>query len=232
MLGQNTPEAARLRARALPLPTYLGAAPGAGAGHPAGIDRLPGPSLGGAAGGVNTCGRVAAIDGTLLRVRGGEWHTKDRAARIAAPLVYRYGGGLTPERLARVGLRLEVAPGRDRRGLHLVTARRGAYPHTDAGTEVRRVFHQLRSHAVEDGNGGLKGLFGCGDRGPTCGRMPTRRFVLGGRPRLLTRPAPPPRAWCAPQRTARRPQALPPHRLTIYARASSSSPARAERRLS
>ena len=32
----------------------------------------------------------------------------------------------------------------------LVTSKRGAYPHTDAGVEVRRIFHKLRSLANEN----------------------------------------------------------------------------------
>jgi len=35
----------------------------------------------------------------------------------------------------------------------LVTLKRGAYPHTDDRVEVRRLFHQLRSHAIENFNG-------------------------------------------------------------------------------
>ena len=41
----------------------------------------------------------------------------------------------------------------------LVASRRGAYPHTDDGVEVRRVFHQVRSHAIENFNGQFKGIF-------------------------------------------------------------------------
>jgi len=63
--------------------------------------------------------------------------------------------------------------------LTLVTPRRGASPHTDAGTEVRRVFHHLRSHAIENWNGQFKGLFDCADRVPTRGLIATRRFLLG-----------------------------------------------------
>jgi hypothetical protein len=64
-------------------------------------------------------------------------------------------------------------------GLTLVTPRRGAYPHTDDGVEVRRVFHQLRSHAIENFNGQFKGIFDSGDRVPTRGLVATRRFLLG-----------------------------------------------------
>jgi IS5 family transposase len=61
----------------------------------------------------------------------------------------------------------------------LVTARRGAYPHADAGKEVRRVFHQLRSHAVENWNEHVKALFDAHRPVPTRGLVATRRFALG-----------------------------------------------------
>ena len=64
-------------------------------------------------------------------------------------------------------------------GLTLVTPRRGAYPHADAGVEVRRVFHRLRSQAIETWNGQFTAIFECGDRVPTRGLVATRRFVLG-----------------------------------------------------
>ena len=64
-------------------------------------------------------------------------------------------------------------------GLTLVTPRRGAYPHADAGVEVRRVFHRLRSQAIETWNGQFKAIFECGDRVPTRGLIATRRFMLG-----------------------------------------------------
>ena len=35
-------------------------------------------------------------------------------------------------------------------GRLLVATRRGRYPHTDPGVEVRRVFHKLRSVAIEN----------------------------------------------------------------------------------
>jgi len=44
----------------------------------------------------------------------------------------------------------------------LVATRRGAYPHSDGGVEVRRVFHQLRSQAIEPFNGLFKNLFDWG----------------------------------------------------------------------
>ena len=61
----------------------------------------------------------------------------------------------------------------------LVTTKRGPYPHHDDGVEVRRVFHKLRSLAIENFNGQFKDIFGCLGQVPTRGLVPTRRFVLG-----------------------------------------------------
>jgi hypothetical protein len=61
----------------------------------------------------------------------------------------------------------------------LVASRRGAYPHTDDGAPVRRVFHQLRSHAIENFNGQFKGIFDAHGPVPTRGLVRTRRFALG-----------------------------------------------------
>jgi hypothetical protein len=61
----------------------------------------------------------------------------------------------------------------------LVASRRGPYPHTDGGVEVRRIFHTLRSRAIENFNGQFKGLFDCGGQVPTRGLVATRRYVLG-----------------------------------------------------
>jgi hypothetical protein len=64
-------------------------------------------------------------------------------------------------------------------GWELVATRRGPYPHTDGGVEVRRVFHHLRSRAIENFNGQFKGIFDCGGQVPTRGQIATRRYVLG-----------------------------------------------------
>jgi hypothetical protein len=61
----------------------------------------------------------------------------------------------------------------------LVTPQRGQYPHLDDGVEVRRVFHQLRSHAIENFNGQFKGIFECLGPVPTRGLMATQRYILG-----------------------------------------------------
>jgi DDE family transposase len=61
----------------------------------------------------------------------------------------------------------------------LITSRRGRYPHADGGVEVRRIFHELRSRAIENFNGQFKGIFDCGGQVPTRGLVATRRYVLG-----------------------------------------------------
>ena len=62
---------------------------------------------------------------------------------------------------------------------YLVTPRRGPYPHTDSGTKVRKVFHELRHRAIENFNGQFKSTFEFLDRVPTKGYIATARFVLG-----------------------------------------------------
>ncbi len=64
-------------------------------------------------------------------------------------------------------------------GRVLVTTRRGPYPHTDAGVEVRRIFHQLRARALENFNSQFKATFGCLGQVPTRGLVATQRFALG-----------------------------------------------------
>jgi hypothetical protein len=43
-----------------------------------------------------------------------------------------------------------------RRGWELGATRRGPYPHREGGVEVRKGFHQVRSHAIEPFNGWFK----------------------------------------------------------------------------
>ena len=61
----------------------------------------------------------------------------------------------------------------------LVTTRYGRYPHTDGGVEVRRIFHELRSRAIENFNEQFKGIFDGHGQVPTKGLTNTRRFALG-----------------------------------------------------
>jgi hypothetical protein len=64
-------------------------------------------------------------------------------------------------------------------GRVLVTAKRGRYPHPDPGVEVRRVFHQLRSHAIENFHGQFKAILDTQQQVPTRGLLATRRYLLG-----------------------------------------------------
>jgi hypothetical protein len=61
----------------------------------------------------------------------------------------------------------------------LVTTKRGRYPHTDDGVDVRRLFHKLRSAAIENLNEQFKGIFDAHGQVPTKGLSNTRRFALG-----------------------------------------------------
>ena len=61
----------------------------------------------------------------------------------------------------------------------LVTTEYGAYPHTDAGVEVRRIFHKLRSLAIENFHEHFKGIFEAHGQVPTKGLINTQRFALG-----------------------------------------------------
>lgn len=61
----------------------------------------------------------------------------------------------------------------------VASGHRGPYPHTDPGAEVRRVFHELRSRAIENFNGQFKSIFGGQGQVPTKGLVNTVRFALG-----------------------------------------------------
>ena len=50
-----------------------------------------------------------------------------------------------------------------------MTSKRGSYPHTDTGVEVRRIFHELRSRAIENFNGQFKSIFDVHAQVPTKG---------------------------------------------------------------
>jgi hypothetical protein len=65
-----------------------------------------------------------------------------------------------------------------RTGRNLVTPQPGAYPHTDIGVEVRRIFHKLRSITIENFEQ-FKGIFDVHGQVPTRGLVNTRRFALG-----------------------------------------------------
>jgi len=177
-------------------------------------------------------GRAVAIEGTVLRAKGGVWHKKDRAAGVVPHTSIDteahwtksgwhggvYGWKLhvvTTVATVWIPLAADLTPAHVADNLHapflvaalppdapvvlgdqpsndaalgdlcpatdrvLVTTKRGAYPHTDDGVEVRRIFPQLRSHSIENFNAPLKGIFDCGGHVPTKGLVATRRFALG-----------------------------------------------------
>ena len=64
-------------------------------------------------------------------------------------------------------------------GRTVVATQRGPSPPTDAGVEVRRIFHERRSRAIENLNEPFKGLFDAHGQVPTKGLVNTRRFALG-----------------------------------------------------
>jgi hypothetical protein len=64
-------------------------------------------------------------------------------------------------------------------GRVLVAPTGRGYPHRDAGVEVRRLFHRLRTAAIESFNGQFKAIFDVTGPVPTRGQVATSRFVLG-----------------------------------------------------
>ena len=64
-------------------------------------------------------------------------------------------------------------------GRLLITTHYGPYPHSDPGVEVRRIFHKLRSLAIENFNEHFKGIFDGHGQVPTKGLLNTQRFALG-----------------------------------------------------
>jgi hypothetical protein len=73
----------------------------------------------------------------------------------------------------------EVRAGCLGRGKFLVASKRGPYPHTDPGVEVRRIFHRLRHTSIENFNEHFKAIFECHQAVPTKGLNDTARFALG-----------------------------------------------------
>jgi hypothetical protein len=61
----------------------------------------------------------------------------------------------------------------------LVATQYGPYPHTGDGVAVRRMFHKLRSLAIENFNEQFKSIFDGHGQVPTKGLGNTRRFALG-----------------------------------------------------
>ena len=66
-----------------------------------------------------------------------------------------------------------------RRGSALVATRRGPSPHHDGGVAVRKVFHQLRSQAIEPLNGLCKTVFEWRGNMPVKGMQRSQLLALG-----------------------------------------------------
>lgn len=64
-------------------------------------------------------------------------------------------------------------------GRELVATRRGPYPHTDGGVEVRRIFHKLRSQAIEPFTGLFKNVFEWRGQMPGKGLCRCRLLAVG-----------------------------------------------------
>lgn len=98
---------------------------------------------------------------------------------VAPALIYE----LPPEALFVLGDLHYNAPNVrevcEQTGHLLVTTQYGPYPHTDPGVEVRRIFHKLRSLAIENFNEHFKGIFDGHGQVPTKGLLNTQRFALG-----------------------------------------------------
>ena len=65
------------------------------------------------------------------------------------------------------------------RGWELVATRRGPHPHHDSGVEVRKVFHKLRSQAIEPFNGLFKNVFEWRVKMPVKGLQRSQLLALG-----------------------------------------------------
>lgn len=65
------------------------------------------------------------------------------------------------------------------RGWALVATRRGPHPHRDSGVEVRKVFHKLRSQAIEPFNGLFKNVFEWRVKMPVKGLQRSQLLALG-----------------------------------------------------
>jgi hypothetical protein len=65
------------------------------------------------------------------------------------------------------------------RGCELVATRRGLYPHCDGGVEVRKIFHKLRSQAIEPFNGLFKNVFEWRVKMPVKGLPRSQLLALG-----------------------------------------------------
>ncbi|HMA34785.1 MAG TPA: hypothetical protein VKY74_09940 [Chloroflexia bacterium] len=95
------------------------------------------------------------------------WHRAD----LPVELGYMLGAQHYNTPLLRALSRLQ--------GWRLVATHRGKRPQVDPGKEVRRLFHKLRSRAIENLNEHYKGIFGGHAQVPTRGLVATQRWALG-----------------------------------------------------
>jgi hypothetical protein len=66
-----------------------------------------------------------------------------------------------------------------RHGCELVATRRGPSPHRDGGVEVRKVFHKLRSQAIEPFTGLYKNILEWRVKRPVKGLQRSQLLALG-----------------------------------------------------
>jgi hypothetical protein len=66
-----------------------------------------------------------------------------------------------------------------RRGCELAAPRRGPSPHGNGGVEVRKIFHKLRSQAVEPFKDLFKNVFEWREKMPVKGLLRSQRLALG-----------------------------------------------------
>ena len=73
----------------------------------------------------------------------------------------------------------ELRPQCRRRGCELIATPRGPSPPRDEGVEVRKVFHKLRSQAIEPFNGLYKNVFEWRVKMPVKGWQCSQLLALG-----------------------------------------------------
>ena len=137
------------------------------------------------------CGRAVAIASTVLAARGGVWHKKHRAAGVVPHTSIDTEAHSHQVRVARLGLRLEAAPGRDG-GRRLAPAPGGAHarecrrqqagrrpPDQQLPADIRFVLGEQPRPGPRPGArlGGDRGLDVRGD--PAA--VPTRTRTMGSR---------------------------------------------------
>lgn len=119
---------------------------------------------------------VAAVWIPVAAERTAAQHADHAIARLLLP-------ERPPEAHVVLGDPAYADPARHQRGAAagriLITPCRGPDPHADAGVEVRRLLHKLRSRAIEHCKEQFKGMFDGHGQVPTQGLRHTRRFALG-----------------------------------------------------